>query len=86
MVGKTGSGIGLPPQGQPAAAAAVLCRPGTEADALARWGLALASAGDGAAAAEKLEAAAGVYRGHGAGAAWLERLRRDAHTRGVGAA
>jgi hypothetical protein len=86
MVGKTWSGIRLPPQRQPAAAAADLCRPGTEADALEQWGLAMASAGDGAGAAEKLEAAAGVYRGHGAGAGGLERLRRDARTRGVGAA
>lgn len=86
MVGKTRSGIRLPPQAHPAAAAADLCRPGTEADALERWGLALASAGDVAGAAEKLEAAAGVYRGHGAGAASRERLPRDAHTRGVGAA
>ncbi len=56
-----------------------------EADALEQWGLALASAGDGAGAAERLEAAAGVYRRHGAGEAWLERLRRDARAHGVGA-
>ena len=56
-----------------------------EADALEQWGLALASAGDGTGAAEKLEAAAGVYRRHGAGEAWLERLRRHARTCGIGA-
>ena len=83
MVGNTQSGIRFRRR-EPAAAAADLCRPGTEADALERWGLAaMASAGDVAEPRERLEAAAGVYRGHGAGAAWLERLRRDAlHARG----
>jgi tetratricopeptide (TPR) repeat protein len=52
--------------------------PADEADGLHQWGLALARAGDRARAAEKLEAAAEIYRGHGAGAAWLERVEAGA--------
>ena len=48
-----------------------------EADGLHQWGLALARAGDRSRAAEKLEAAAEIYDGHGAGAAWLTRLDDD---------
>ena len=49
--------------------------PPDEADGLHEWGLALARAGDRSRAAEKLDAAADVYARHGAGAAWLERVR-----------
>jgi DNA-binding SARP family transcriptional activator/tetratricopeptide (TPR) repeat protein len=52
-----------------------------EADALHEWGRALARAGDGRAAAERLEEAQAAYRDHGAGAFWLERV--DAELRGV---
>ena len=45
-----------------------------EADALEQRGLALARAGERSRAAEQLEAAAEVYRRHGAGNAWLERV------------
>jgi tetratricopeptide (TPR) repeat protein len=51
--------------------------PPDEADGLHEWGLALARAGDRSRAAEKLDAAADVYARHGAGAAWLERVRSE---------
>jgi hypothetical protein len=47
---------------------------GEEADALHQWGLALARAGERAAAEARLEEAAEVYRRIGAGAPWLERV------------
>ena len=56
-----------------------------EADALQQRGLALARVGDRSRAAEQLEAAADVYRRHGAGAAWLERLEGETGRQGVGA-
>jgi DNA-binding SARP family transcriptional activator len=56
-----------------------------EADALQQWGLALVRLGDRSRAAEQLEAAADVYRRHGAGAAWLERLEGETGLQGVGA-
>jgi DNA-binding SARP family transcriptional activator/tetratricopeptide (TPR) repeat protein len=54
-----------------------------EADALQQWGLALARAGERSRAAERLEAAADIYRRHGAGAAWLKRLEGDTRLHGV---
>jgi hypothetical protein len=54
-----------------------------EADALQQWALALARAGERSRAAEKLEAAADIYRRHGAGAAWLKRLEGDTRLHGV---
>jgi GNAT superfamily N-acetyltransferase len=54
-----------------------------EADGLHQWGLARARAGDRARAAETLEAAAEIYRSHGAGAAWVERLKADARPQGA---
>jgi DNA-binding SARP family transcriptional activator/tetratricopeptide (TPR) repeat protein len=50
---------------------------GDEADALQQWGHALAHAGAGAAAMEKLDEAREIYRRHGAGVAWLERMEVD---------
>lgn len=49
----------------------------TQADALHEWGRALARAGDATGARERLAPAAAVYRRHGAGEAWLDRVRRD---------
>jgi DNA-binding SARP family transcriptional activator/tetratricopeptide (TPR) repeat protein len=54
-----------------------------EAEGLHQWGLALARAGDRSGAAEKLEAAAEIYGGHGAGAAWLQRVRGDSRLLGA---
>jgi tetratricopeptide (TPR) repeat protein len=56
-----------------------------EADALHQWGLTLARAGERSRAAEQLEAAADVYRRHGAGAAWLKRFEGEGRLHGVGA-
>jgi len=47
---------------------------GEQAECLHEWGRALARAGDPTGAAEKLAAARALYRGAGAGAAWLERV------------
>lgn len=49
---------------------------GDQADALHQWGRVLARAG-AAEAPEKLDAALELYRGHGAGDAWLERVAAD---------
>ena len=59
-----------------------------EADVLHRWGRALASAGEGNRAIEKLDAATEIYRRHGAGQRWIDhvaadRSRIDASTRNV---
>jgi hypothetical protein len=43
---------------------------GEEADALHQWGRLLA-------AAERLDEAAALYRGHGAGRLWLARVEAD---------
>jgi DNA-binding SARP family transcriptional activator len=51
--------------------------PGEEAECLHEWGRALARAGDPR-AAERLAEALGLYRRHGAGAAWIERVEADA--------
>ena len=48
-----------------------------EADALHRWGRALARAGDHEAAADKLDRALEIYRRHDAGPVWLERVEAD---------
>jgi DNA-binding SARP family transcriptional activator/tetratricopeptide (TPR) repeat protein len=48
-----------------------------EADALHRWGRALARAGDEKAAADKLDRALEIYRHCGAGAVWRERVEAD---------
>ena len=48
-----------------------------EADALHRWGRALARAGDEKAAAEKLDRAVEIYRRHDAAAVWRERVEAD---------
>jgi DNA-binding SARP family transcriptional activator/tetratricopeptide (TPR) repeat protein len=48
-----------------------------EADALQQWGRALARAGADAAAREKLDEALEIYRRHGAGVAWLQRVETD---------
>jgi tetratricopeptide (TPR) repeat protein len=50
---------------------------GDEADALHQWGLALARAGADREAAERLEQALEIYRDHGAGPLWLERVEAD---------
>jgi DNA-binding SARP family transcriptional activator/ATP/maltotriose-dependent transcriptional regulator MalT len=54
-----------------------------EADALHQWGCALERAGDASGAAEKRDAALEIYLRHGAGAPWLERVRRGARARGT---
>ncbi|HEX5618950.1 MAG TPA: hypothetical protein VFX51_11040, partial [Solirubrobacteraceae bacterium] len=64
-----------------AAAEATLARyglVGERAECLHEWGRALARGGDGPAATEKLAAARDLYRRHGAGTPWLERLDADA--------
>jgi tetratricopeptide (TPR) repeat protein len=48
-----------------------------EADVLHGWGRSLARAGVGSAAREKLDEALDILRRHGAGSAWLERVRAD---------
>jgi DNA-binding SARP family transcriptional activator/tetratricopeptide (TPR) repeat protein len=48
-----------------------------QADALHAWGRALVRAGSGPAAAAKLDQALEIYRRHGAGAVWLERVEAD---------
>jgi DNA-binding CsgD family transcriptional regulator len=48
--------------------------PWEDADALICWGRALVAAGQRGAAGEKLDAAADVYRRHGAGLLWLDRI------------
>jgi tetratricopeptide (TPR) repeat protein len=48
-----------------------------EADLLHCWGRALARAGAGPAAAEKLDAALAILRRHGAGSPWIERVIAD---------
>ena len=48
------------------------------AECLHEWGRARARAGDASGAAERLEAARDLYRHHGAGAAWIERVEADA--------
>jgi DNA-binding CsgD family transcriptional regulator len=50
--------------------------PWDEAEALYTWGRLLLAAGAQAEGIATLEAAAAVYRGHGAGSRWLERLER----------
>jgi DNA-binding SARP family transcriptional activator/tetratricopeptide (TPR) repeat protein len=50
---------------------------GDEADALQQWGRALAHADDDAAASDKLDEALEIYRRHGAGVAWLDRVEVD---------
>jgi tetratricopeptide (TPR) repeat protein len=49
---------------------------GEEADCLHQWGLARTRAGDDAGGATKLDAAAEIYRRHGAAAPWLQRVAR----------
>jgi DNA-binding SARP family transcriptional activator/tetratricopeptide (TPR) repeat protein len=56
--------------------------PGDEADALHAWGRTLGLAGDRPAATEKLDEALDILRRHGAGSAWLERVRGDRRTLG----
>lgn len=51
--------------------------PWDEAETLHRWGRALLVNGDHAAALAKLDAAIAVYRGHGAGEPWIERVLLD---------
>ena len=51
--------------------------PGDEADVLHEWGRALGRAGEGAAAAEKLEEALEILRRHDAGPPWVERVAAD---------
>ena len=53
---------------------------GDQAECLHEWGRALARAGDTSGAAERLEAALDLYRRHGAGAAWTERLKATSVT------
>ena len=48
-----------------------------EADVLHRWGRALASAGEGNRAIEKLDAATEIYRRHGAGQRWIDHVAAD---------
>jgi DNA-binding SARP family transcriptional activator/tetratricopeptide (TPR) repeat protein len=48
-----------------------------EADALHRWGRALARAGDEKAAADKLDGALEIYRRYNAGVVWHERVEAD---------
>jgi DNA-binding SARP family transcriptional activator/tetratricopeptide (TPR) repeat protein len=57
--------------------------PAEEADVIHEWGRALGRAGDGPAAAEKLDKALDILRRHGAGSPWLRRViaDRDALTR-----
>lgn len=50
---------------------------GEQAECLHEWGRALARAGDSSGAAERLGEALGLYRRHGAGAAWIERVEVD---------
>jgi DNA-binding SARP family transcriptional activator/tetratricopeptide (TPR) repeat protein len=45
-----------------------------QADCLHQWGLALARSGDASLARDKLGEAAHIYRRHGAGRVWLERV------------
>jgi tetratricopeptide (TPR) repeat protein len=54
-----------------------------EADALHQRGLARGRGDERSRAGETLEEAADVYRRHGAGAAWLERLEYDTRLHGV---
>lgn len=54
-----------------------------EADCLHQWGIALLRAGAASRAAEHLVAAAEIYRRHGAGAVWLERVERDTRLAGA---
>jgi class 3 adenylate cyclase len=51
--------------------------PWDEAEALHRWGLARLKAGDHTGALEKLAGALEIYRRHGAGARWVERVLAD---------
>jgi DNA-binding SARP family transcriptional activator/tetratricopeptide (TPR) repeat protein len=51
--------------------------PADEADVLHEWGRALSRAGEGAAAADKLDEAVEILRRHGAGPPWLERVAAD---------
>jgi len=44
---------------------------------LHRWGRALGSAGKGDRATEKLDAAIEIYRRHGAGQRWIDRVAAD---------
>jgi tetratricopeptide (TPR) repeat protein len=48
--------------------------PWEEADTLQRWGRALTAAGQNDRAAEKFDAAIEVYRRHGAGQRWIDRV------------
>jgi len=50
---------------------------GDQADALHQWGRALASAGSGSEATEKLDAAVEIYRRHEAGTIWVNRVETD---------
>ena len=50
---------------------------GEQAECLHEWGRALARAGDPAGAGERLAEALELYRRHGAGAAWIERVEAD---------
>jgi tetratricopeptide (TPR) repeat protein len=51
--------------------------PFDEAETLHYWGRALLAAGERSAALEKLDAAMELYRRHGAGERWLERVQAD---------
>ncbi len=51
--------------------------PFDEAETLHYWGRALLAAGECSAALEKLDAAMELYRRHGAGERWLERVQAD---------
>jgi len=50
------------------------CLPWDEADTLYHWGLALNKAGGYSEANEKFDAAIEIYRGHGAGQRWIDRV------------
>ncbi len=51
--------------------------PFEEAEALHYWGRAMIAAGDRGMALEKLDAAAEIYRRHGAGERWIEAIQTD---------
>ena len=50
------------------------CLPWDEADTLYHWGLALNAAGEYSRANEKLDGAIDIYRRHGAGQRWIDRV------------
>jgi tetratricopeptide (TPR) repeat protein len=54
--------------------------PWDEAETLHYWGKALTVAGEHSRAAGKLDAAIEIYRRHGAGQRWIDRVEADRHT------